>query len=179
MAVAAHARPRERGPRVVTAIGQAAETSGGTTPFRLYGVLIVLFLAMAVLSISVGYVPLPFADLVSGLSGGSDGTAPSTAALIVQEIRLPRMLLGALVGISLGLSGAALQGLLRNPLAEPGLVGASSAAAFGAALVFYFGLSAVFSFALPTIISASLECPVHSWVGKPPLSEGQAETVSR
>lgn len=132
----------------MTAIGQAAAENGGrTTGLRVYGVLIVLLIAMSVLSISVGYVPLPLADLVSALSLGGSGTA--TATLIVQEIRLPRMLLGALVGVSLGLSGAALQGLLRNPLAEPGLVGASSAAAFGAALVFYFGLSAVFSLALP------------------------------
>jgi iron complex transport system permease protein len=130
----------------VTAFDQAATARvGGRAELRLYGVLIALFIAMAVLSLMVGYVPIPVTDLVSALSGQGAGTA----AVIVQEIRVPRMLLGALVGISLGLSGAALQGLLRNPLAEPGLVGASSSAAFGAALVFYFGLSAVFPLALP------------------------------
>lgn len=61
---------------------------------------------------------------------------------ILAEIRLPRMLLGALVGGTLGLCGAALQGLMRNPLAEPGILGVSSGAAFGAVIVFYFGLAA-------------------------------------
>ena len=63
------------------------------------------------------------------------------AWLVLTEIRLPRALLGLLVGASLGLTGAGLQGLLRNPLAEPGLIGASGGAAFGAVLVFYSGLS--------------------------------------
>jgi iron complex transport system permease protein len=61
-------------------------------------------------------------------------------ALVVGEIRLPRTLLSLTVGASLGLSGAALQGLLRNPLADPSLTGASQGAALGAASVFYFGL---------------------------------------
>ena len=64
------------------------------------------------------------------------------AWLILDEVRLPRALLGLMVGATLGLTGAALQGLLRNPLAEPGLIGASSGAALGAVLVFYFGLAA-------------------------------------
>jgi len=74
---------------------------------------------------------------------------PDLAAAILFEIRLPRVLLGLLVGGTLGLCGAALQGLLRNPLAEPGLLGVSSGAAFGAVLVFYFGLAAAQSLLLP------------------------------
>ncbi len=62
-------------------------------------------------------------------------------ALIVQEIRLPRAIIGILVGASLGLSGAALQGYLRNPLAEAGILGIAPAAALGAVLVFYTGLA--------------------------------------
>ena len=69
-------------------------------------------------------------------------TDPEIANLVLMEVRLPRALLGFLVGATLGLSGAALQGLLRNPLAEPGLIGASSGAALGAVLVFYSGLAA-------------------------------------
>lgn len=64
----------------------------------------------------------------------------SAAAMVIGEIRLPRTLLSLAVGAALGLSGAALQGLLRNPLAEPGLTGASQGAALGAATVFYFGI---------------------------------------
>lgn len=66
----------------------------------------------------------------------------SLALLILEQVRLPRALLGLVVGATLGLTGAGLQGLLRNPLAEPGLIGASSGAALGAVLVFYFGLAA-------------------------------------
>ena len=74
---------------------------------------------------------------------------PDTALAILAEVRLPRVLLGAMVGATLGLSGAALQGWLRNPLAEPGLIGASAAAALGAVIAFYFGFGAVSQFALP------------------------------
>ena len=74
---------------------------------------------------------------------------PSIPALILFEIRLPRALLAMLIGATLGLAGAALQGLLRNPLAEPGIIGVSNCAALGAVLVFYFGYSNTSWFALP------------------------------
>ncbi|MCP4077510.1 MAG: iron ABC transporter permease [Gammaproteobacteria bacterium] len=67
-------------------------------------------------------------------------SADNKDALIVGEIRLPRTLLALVVGAAMGLSGAALQGLLRNPLVDPGLIGASQGAALGAASVFYFNL---------------------------------------
>ncbi|MEX1147206.1 MAG: iron ABC transporter permease [Sphingomonadales bacterium] len=69
--------------------------------------------------------------------------------LILTEIRLPRALLAVMVGAVLGLSGAALQGFLRNPLADPGLVGVSSMAALGAVIVFYFGLAGAALWILP------------------------------
>lgn len=71
-----------------------------------------------------------------------------TAWLIMSQVRVPRTLLALLVGASLGLSGAVLQGLLRNPLAEPALLGASSSAALGAVTVFYFGAGGL-SYLLP------------------------------
>jgi iron complex transport system permease protein len=74
---------------------------------------------------------------------------PEIAAMIFAEIRLPRTLLALLVGGTLGLCGAALQGLLRNPLAEPGLLGAASGGALGAVVVFYFGLATATSVLLP------------------------------
>ena len=70
-------------------------------------------------------------------------------SLILFEIRLPRALLALFVGATLGLGGAALQGLLRNPLAEPGIIGVSNCAALGAVVVFYYGLSQAAWFALP------------------------------
>ncbi|NNL73823.1 MAG: iron ABC transporter permease [Silicimonas sp.] len=68
---------------------------------------------------------------------------------IMRQIRLPRAILGALVGASLGLTGAAMQGLLRNPLAEPGLIGVSAFAALGAVISLQTGLAAALTIALP------------------------------
>ncbi|MFG1236180.1 iron ABC transporter permease [Xanthobacter autotrophicus DSM 597] len=105
--------------------------------------LLVLLLFCA--SVAVGYAPLDlgaaFGDLLAG--------RPSVAALVLSELRLPRAILGAAVGFSLGLTGAALQGLMRNPLADPGVVGVSGAAALGAVIAFYFGFSTSFALALP------------------------------
>ena len=79
-----------------------------------------------------------------GLPGGGDA-----ARVIFWEIRLPRALLGALVGGALGLSGAVLQGYLRNPLAEPGLLGISGGAALGAVVAIHTGAAGAFAIALP------------------------------
>ena len=69
--------------------------------------------------------------------------------LVMREIRLPRALLGLMVGAALGLSGAAMQGFLRNPLAEPGLIGVAPAASLGAVIALQAGLVAVWAPALP------------------------------
>jgi len=66
-------------------------------------------------------------------------TAADPRSIIIVELRLPRTLLALLVGGALGLSGAVMQGYLRNPLADPGLFGVSSGAAFGAVVSLYFG----------------------------------------
>ena len=63
-------------------------------------------------------------------------------SLIFLELRLPRLCVGVLVGVALGVSGAAMQGYLRNPLADPGLFGVSACAALGAVISLYFGLGA-------------------------------------
>jgi iron complex transport system permease protein len=78
-----------------------------------------------------------------------DGTLAWPNRLILLQIRLPRTLLAALVGSGLGLSGAVLQGALRNPLADPGLLGITGTAGLGAAIVFYWGGAAAFAPALP------------------------------
>ncbi|WP_333683571.1 FecCD family ABC transporter permease [Pontibaca methylaminivorans] len=77
------------------------------------------------------------------------GAEDTPLAVVMQEIRLPRALLGLMVGGSLGLSGAALQGYLRNPLAEPGLIGVTGAAALGAVLALQSGFATLFALALP------------------------------
>jgi iron complex transport system permease protein len=88
-------------------------------------------------------------SLLIGPSGFGFGPAGEAGRLIFWEIRLPRAVLGALVGAALGLSGAALQGYLRNPLAEPSLIGVSGGAALGAVLAIHLGLSHAIAFALP------------------------------
>lgn len=115
------------------------ETGSQSTVNRsLAPILILLLLTVAWISLSLGTVPV---SVSTGLWDWLQN-ATSQEALIVGEIRLPRTLLALCVGAALGLSGAALQGLLRNPLADPSLVGASQGAALGAATVFYFGLFA-------------------------------------
>lgn len=102
-----------------------------------YGVLAAMVIVFTAMSFLTGPVGLSPAAVWQAIIVPDE--AP--AAIIFWEIRLPRTILAALVGASLGLAGAALQGLLRNALAEPGVIGASSSAALGAAAVFYFGLA--------------------------------------
>ena len=105
-----------------------------------------LILAAAVLaSLFLGRVVVSPMDLIHGLMSPD----LSLASLVVTELRLPRAVLAVLVGASLGLSGAVLQGLLRNPLAEPGLLGVGNGAALGAVISIYFGLSQAFPLATP------------------------------
>lgn len=101
----------------------------------------VLFFA----SLLIGPAALGLSESLSALLSGDGGPV----VLVMQEIRLPRAILGLLVGAVLGLSGAAMQGFLRNPLAEPGLIGVSSSAALGAVLALQTGLAAAFTLALP------------------------------
>lgn len=73
----------------------------------------------------------------------------SPQALVMREIRLPRALLAVMIGAGLGVSGAAMQGYLRNPLAEPGLIGVSGSAALGAVIAIQTGAATAFALALP------------------------------
>ena len=111
----------------------------------LNGGLAVTALILALAGLTVGPVDLPVGEIVTRILAGEQ----SASTIVFLELRLPRSLLGMLVGASLGLAGAAMQGLLRNPLAEPGIVGISGSAAFGAVVVFYSGLAAAYSLALP------------------------------
>ena len=111
----------------------------------LLALLTVLALAGVFASLALGPVAIDLGAALRAVFG--DG--PEALRLIVLEIRLPRTILALAIGAALGISGAALQGYLRNPLAEPGVVGVSAAGALGAVVVFYFGLARVFPLALP------------------------------
>ena len=117
----------------------AARRIGATAALAaLVGLLVLISLGIGPVRLS----PLAVAEALFG--GGSE-----VSQVIVREIRLPRTLLALAIGAILGLSGAALQGLLRNPLASPSLFGAPQSAAFGAVLVIALGLADVRSYALP------------------------------
>lgn len=111
----------------------------------LVAALLVVLIAALFASIAIGYAPFKMGEAFLDVLHGK----ATLAALILLQLRIPRAVLGALVGFSLGISGAAMQGMLRNPLADPGITGVTSAAGFGAVVVFYFGLASVFPLALP------------------------------
>lgn len=112
--------------------------------WRLNAALAVLVLALMIVSLAVGPAGLSARTALEALWSG-DGVA----GVIVREIRLPRTLLAALIGATLGFSGAALQGLFRNPLAEPALFGAPQAAAAAASFVIAFGFLPATSLFVP------------------------------
>ena len=98
--------------------------------------LLLLALVACIIGLAVGAVALPPGDVLAALLSPA---APSAA--IVRELRLPRVLLAFLVGGSLGVSGTALQALIRNPLADPYLLGISGGAGLAAVLAMALGLS--------------------------------------
>lgn len=107
-------------------------------PFLIEAAMALLLIVLALISTGVG------ASHMSPLKLFSDDQALAMLAhQVVVDIRLPRTVLAILAGASLGLSGAVLQGLLRNPLADPGIMGVSATASLGSVLAFYFGLQAV------------------------------------
>lgn len=107
--------------------------------------LLMIVAALFALSVLIGPAGLSLGDTLRALLLGQG----EAATLVMREIRLPRAILAVLVGASLGLSGAAMQGFLRNPLAEPGLIGVSGSAALGAVIVLQAGLAAAWWLALP------------------------------
>lgn len=109
-------------------------------PTLLSATLIALFAACL-----LGSTPLAPVRVLAALAGQGD----PADTLIVWAIRLPRALAALLVGAALGLSGAALQGLLRNPLAEPGVLGVSATAALCATAAIYYGLATLNPWILP------------------------------
>lgn len=100
--------------------------------WRLNGLLAAALIVSMLASLTAGKIWVPPHSLWSDDLG----------ALIIMELRIPRTLLGALIGAALGMAGATMQGYLRNPLADPGIFGVSSSAALGAVCSLYFGFAA-------------------------------------
>ncbi|WP_291076859.1 iron ABC transporter permease [Hyphomonas sp.] len=112
--------------------------------FLLPGLIAASLLAI-IAACFLGSTSLPIDRLLGALFGGAD----AGDRLVVWQIRLPRALAAYIVGAALGISGAALQGLLRNPLAEPGVLGVSASASLMATFSLYYGIASITPWALP------------------------------
>ncbi|GLK08269.1 FecCD family ABC transporter permease [Streptosporangium carneum] len=135
---ASHSAPAATDVRTGEAAHAAAPRSGRAV-FRnaLIPALAVLLATLCVASAGIGAVAVPFEEVAGSLFGG---TGPHDAVL--WQIRFPRVALSVLIGASLGVAGAAMQGVFGNPLAEPGVIGVSSGAAVGAVGTIVLGFSA-------------------------------------
>lgn len=115
--------------------------------------LALLLFAVLIVSLSFGAVKISFSDVLN-ITGNRLGVSTeyfsTQQEIVLLNIRLPRVLSGMVIGAALGIAGAAMQGLFRNPLVEPGLIGVSSGAALMAVVVI------VFSAALPGTLAALL-----------------------
>lgn len=115
---------------------------------RLVGVALTLGLAgLAGLAVAVGSADITVRQALGALLG--DPALPSWMEVVVRDVRLPRVIVGALAGAGLGIAGCALQGMFRNPLADPGVLGLSSGASLGAVVALYVGLAARSVWAVP------------------------------
>ena len=112
---------------------------------RMVALSILAVTSIVVLSVSIvtGPVDISLHDIAQGImrTVGADPSEMSGTSAIVSVIRIPRVILGVFIGAALGISGAALQGLFRNPLVDPGLIGVSSGGALGASIWIIFGTS--------------------------------------
>ncbi len=112
---------------------------------RFHTFLCIVALAAIVAACFLGSTPLGVDRVVAALLGGGE----AGDRLVIWSIRLPRALAAFLVGAALGASGAALQGLLRNPLADPGVLGVSASASLAATISLYYGLAAISPWVVP------------------------------
>ncbi len=120
----------------------------------LFGSLAGLLIAGLLASAAIGQINLPIAEIVGSICRhmGLECGAPASRAYgdgAVWNVRLPRVMLGALVGAALAAAGAVSQGVFGNPLADPGIIGVSSGAAVGASLAIITGVSSLSAFAIP------------------------------
>ena len=113
--------------------------------------LLILLLLVLLISFSIGSYSFPVLSILIGNTSAIETT-------IFSEIRVPRVILAAIVGASLSVSGACLQGLFRNPLADPGLIGVSAGAALGASTIIVFGSSLTSTFIFSTFLLPLSAC---------------------
>ncbi|MFL5305974.1 MAG: FecCD family ABC transporter permease [Polyangia bacterium] len=158
-------------PEAARALGGEAERPGRTTAESaarrpaargvvLAGVLVVAILVALAAGLLIGPAPLSLREVVGAIGRRLTGRAAGWQDVVVVSVRLPRAVVALLVGGALGISGAALQGLFRNPLADPGVLGVSSGASLGAVLAIALGLAGVTVWALPVCAFAGAAADV-------------------
>lgn len=107
--------------------------------------LLAILLLTAIIAIGSGSSQIAYRDVVGillyGVGAPLDSSIPASQVAIVHQVRLPRILVGMLVGAALASAGAVMQGIFRNPLADPGILGVSAGGSFGAVLAFVTGLA--------------------------------------
>ena len=114
--------------------------------------LLALVLAVGLVSLSLGPVDIPVSHVTWIVLSAIGIDVPEfgrTEQLVIEQIRLPRIIVGAAVGMALGIAGATMQGLFRNPMADPGIIGVSAGGALGAVVAIATGLTGLFFLALP------------------------------
>ncbi len=114
--------------------------------------LLGLLLLVSLVSLSLGPVDIPVSHIAWIILSPLGVDVPEfgrTEQLVIDQIRLPRIVVGASVGIALGVAGATMQGLFRNPMADPGIIGVSAGGALGAVIAIATGAAALFLLALP------------------------------
>lgn len=127
-------------------MGVSARLTIGTS------LLLALVLAVALVSLSMGPVDIPVSHVAWIALSAIGIEVPEfgrTEQLVIDQIRLPRIVVGASVGMALGIAGAAMQGLFRNPMADPGIIGVSAGGALGAVVAIATGAVGLFLLALP------------------------------
>ena len=129
--------------------------SGVTTRLAVGSATLGILAVVAVLvSLSMGPVEIPVsrvAAIILSMVGLDLGEYGRTEGLVIEQIRLPRIVAGALVGAALGVAGATMQGLFRNPMADPGIIGISAGGALGAVVAIVTGMAGMFFLALPAL----------------------------
>ncbi len=115
-------------------------------------ILLALVIVVGLISLSLGPVDISVSDvawIVISTLGFDTPDFGRTEQLVIEQIRLPRIIVGGAVGMALGVAGATMQGLFRNPMADPGIIGVSAGGALGAVVAIAAGLSGLFFLALP------------------------------
>lgn len=115
--------------------------------------LLLILICVLILAVSIGPITIPFKEtsiiLLNKIGIPVSGSYSHQEWVVVSDIRLPRIIVAGLVGSALAVSGVAMQGLFRNPLVEPGFIGVSSGAAFGAVCAIFFGWVSFHTWILP------------------------------